>query len=202
MSFYDREVFQFLKDNKDLVEEKKFDALYFYALNMLGNYAIHQITEILLQVINPLNYMSSIPTDYLRSTSKIDQVEIPEGIKIVGARAFRVSKSIKNIEFPSTLIELDRDVFFNSNIERVDLIKTKVQTLPAGTFVGCDNLKSLYLPKTLAQIDKACFDEIVTKLKDIYYPGTSEEFLKIRFDSVPECKYRVHCSDMTLEMGE
>ena len=202
MSYYDKEVFQFLKDNKDLIEEKKFDELYFYALSMLGQHLVYQITEILLQVINPLNYMSSIPTAYLRNSSEITQIEIPEGIKIVGARAFRASKSIKNIEFPSTVIELDRDVFFNSNVEKVDFTKTKIQTLPAGTFVGCDRLKSLHLPKTLVQVDRACFDEIVTQLKDIYYPGTSKEFLKIRFNSVPECKYRVHCSDMTLEMGE
>lgn len=202
MSFYNKEVFQFLKDNKDLIEEKKFDELYFYALNMLGQHLVYQVTEILLQVINPLDYMSSIPANYLRNSSEITQVEIPEGIKIVGARAFRGSMGIKNVEFPSTVIELDKHVFFNSYIENVDLAKTKIQTLPAGTFIGCDNLKSLHLPKTLVQIDKACFDEIVTQLKDIYYPGTSEEFLKIRFDSVPECKYRVHCSDITLEMGE
>ena len=202
MSYYDKEVFQFLKDNKDLIEEKKFDELYFYALNMLGQHLVYQVTEILLQVINPLNYMSSIPTAYLRNSSEITQIEIPEGIKIVGTRAFRVSRSIKDVEFPSTVIELDRDVFFNSYIENVDFAKTKIQTLPAGTFVGCDRLKSLHLPKTLVQVDRACFDEIVMQLKDIYYPGTSEEFLKIRFNSVPECKYRVHCSDMTLEMGE
>ena len=202
MSFYNKEVFQFLKDNKDLIEEKKFDELYFYALSMLGQHSVYQVTEILLQVINPLNYMSSIPTAYLRNSSEITQIEIPEGIKIVGTRAFRGSMGIKDIEFPSTVIELDRDVFFNSYIEKVDFTKTKIQTLPAGTFIGCDHLKSLYLPKTLVQVDRACFDEIVMQLKDIYYPGTSEEFLKIRFNSVPECKYKVHCSDMTLEMGK
>jgi hypothetical protein len=129
-------------------------------------------------------------------------VEIPEGIKIVGTRAFRGSMGIKTVEFPSTVIELDRDVFFNSNIENVDFTKTKIQTLPTGTFAGCSRLKSLHLPKTLVQINVGCFDEVVTQLKDIYYPGTSEEFLKIRFNSVPECKYRVHCSDIVLEMGE
>ena len=172
MSYYDKEVFQFLKDNKDLIEENKFDELYFYALNMLSQHLVYQVTEILLQVINPLDYMSSIPTAYLRNSSETTQVEIPEGIKIVGARAFRGSMGIKNIEFPSTVIELDRDVFFNSNIENVDFTKTKIQTLPAGTFVGCNDLKSLHLPKILVQVDRACFDEIVTQLKDIYYPGT------------------------------
>ena len=195
MSYYDKEVFQFLKDNKDLIEENKFDELYFYALNMLSQHLVYQVTEILLQVINPLNYMSSIPTAYLRNSSEITQIEIPEGIKIVGTRAFRGSVNIKNIEFPFTVIELDRDVFFNSYIEKVDFTKTKIQTLPAGTFVGCDRLKSLHLPKTLVQVDRACFDEIVTQLKDIYYPGTSKEFLKIRFNSVPDCYFEVHCTD-------
>lgn len=199
MSYYDKEVFQFLKDNKDLIEEKKFDELYFYALSMLGQHLVYQVTEILLQVINPLNYMSSIPTAYLRNSSEITQIEIPEGIKIVGTRAFRGSVNIKNIEFPSTVIELDRDVFFNSYIEKVDFTKTKIQTLPAGTFVGCDRLKSLHLPKTLVQVDRACFDEIVTQLKDIYYPGTSKEFLKIRFNSVPDCYFEVHCTDGVLK---
>lgn len=200
MSFYNKEVFQFLKDNKDLIEEKKFDELYFYALSMLGQHLVYQVTEILLQVINPLNYMSSIPTAYLRNSSEITQIEIPEGIKIVGTRAFRGSMGIKDIEFPSTVIELDRDVFFNSNVERVDLIKTKIQTLPAGTFIGCNDLKSLHLPKTLVQIDKACFDETITQLKDIYYEGTIEEFKMINFSSMPNCYFEAHCTDGILSV--
>jgi hypothetical protein len=48
MSFYSKEVFQFLKDNKDLIEENKFDELYFYALNILGQHLVYQVTEILL----------------------------------------------------------------------------------------------------------------------------------------------------------
>lgn len=196
-NYYSKDVLNFLKEYKDLIDDKKFDALYFYAQNMLGFWSVPQITEILLKIpnFNPLNYMEHIPKDYLRDSEIVTKLFIPTNIKSIEDRAFRNTKNIKTIVTPQSVEYLGRDVFFSSNVERVALQLSKIPVLPNGTFAGCYNLKELSIPNTVYKIDKACFDADVENLTHITYNGTVKEFKNISIESLPYCEFEVNCND-------
>lgn len=202
MVSYSKDVLNFLRENRDLINDKKFDGLYFYAQSTLGFWSIPQITEILLKIpnFNPLKYMEHIPKDYLRDSEIIDKIFIPTNIKSIEDNAFRNTKNIKTIVLPQSVEYLGRDVFLDSHVERAALQLSKIPVLPNGTFAFCGNLKELSIPNTLYKIDQSCFSADVKNLKHIIYNGTMIDFEKITWNSLPNCEFEVHCHDGYLLM--
>ena len=94
-----KEIKEFIEDNKDLIEENEWDELYEkldtikpFQLSLIGEF-----TEILLQAhIDPLEYMKEVPAFYLdRRTVPYESYSLPSSIKGIKAFAFAFTEGLK-----------------------------------------------------------------------------------------------------------
>ena len=107
----------------------------------------------------------------------LKQVILPEGIKRIGTRAFRVNFNLTEFHFPSTLEEIGAYafVFSEKNMKTIDLSNTKITSLPNdvfadnpifGSFPGVTTIK---LPQTLQEIGSSVFSNSLVKTLEIPY---------------------------------
>ena len=94
-----------------------------------------------------------------------DAVTIPEGTTAIGKYAFYYAP-LKDVVFPSSLLEIDAYAFAHTSLEKV--------SLPEGTtnlyeraFSYCDSLKTIELPSTLSEMGRNIFSRT-----DIYHNRT------------------------------
>ena len=93
--------------------------------------------------------------NYICKGSEIENVHIPEGVKIIGQRAFDDCNNIKNIILPEGVEKIYDDAFY------------------------CYNLESIFIPKSVNYIGDHVFRNVNTI---IYYEGTQDEWKQIGSD--------------------
>ena len=218
-----REVADFLKANKHLIEEGDFRKLYENALSGFNGSKryefISEITDLFEAAgIDPLYYMNDIPTGYhfesklpktysignmdtidawaFAYTSGIDTLDI-SSVRYIGEHAFYMS-SIKTIEIPGSVKEIQLSTFEHSALVNV-VINEGTTTIVNYAFSHCRDLTDLWLPKSLTYIAESAFRW--TDLKNIYYNGTSYDFYNLNFDfnKVSSDKVDVHCIDKVIK---
>ena len=120
--------------------------------------------------IQPTDKIICIP-EKLRET--VETVKMPDTVRVIGGKAFKHFKNLK-------------EVIFSSNLE---IIKVSA-------FLGCESLKTLHLPKSLKKIEAWAFGNI--EVDNIYFDGSIFDFEKIdieknqkSFDSIG----KINCSD-------
>ena len=108
----------------------------------------------------------------VRYKGKRKTVEIPDGVKVIGQRAFVANKSVEKVLIPDSVTQIKsyafgwceklREVVLGKGIssfgnacfysckslETIDLSVTKLKTLPKETFSDCQSLKKLDLSAT------------------------------------------------------
>ncbi|GMH64004.1 hypothetical protein TrST_g7707 [Triparma strigata] len=78
------------------------------------------------------------------------EVDIPEGITIIGDDSFWGCSSLKEIKLPKSLTWIGSYSFNNcSSLEVVDLLHTNVQYLGDRAFSGCTSLREMKIPDSL-----------------------------------------------------
>ena len=215
-----REVADFLKANRQLIEVGDFRKLYENALsgfNGSKKYAfISEITDLFEAAgIDPLYYMNDIPRGYhfesvLPKTYSIgnmdtigawafayvygiDTLDI-SSVRYIGDHAFYMS-SIKTIEIPGSVKEIQLSTFECSALVNV-VINEGTTIIVNYVFSHCRDLTDLWLPKSLTYIAESAFRSC-TDLKNIYYNSTSYDFYKLNFNfnMIGSRKIDVHCTD-------
>ena len=218
-----REVADFLKANKQLIEEGDFRKLYENALSGFNGpriYAfISEITDLFEAAgIDPLYYMNDIPTGYhfesklpktysignmdtidawaFAYTSGIDTLDI-SSVRYIGEHAFYMS-SIKTIEIPGSVKEIQPSTFEHSDLVNA-VINEGTTTILNDVFIGCYDLTDLWVPKSLTDIAASAFMSC-TNLRNIYYNSTSYDFynLNFNFNMIGSNKVDVHCTDKVI----
>ena len=84
---------------------------------------------------------------------------IKSGVTSLGRNAFS-GCAVEEVEFADTLEAIGQNAFRNcENLAAVDLTNTKVQTIAAGAFVGCEKLTTdaVKLPKTVVSVSATAF---------------------------------------------
>lgn len=218
-----REVADFLKANKQLIEVGDFRKLYENALSEFNGsrrYAfISEITDLFEAAgIDPLYYMNDIPRGYhfesvlpktysignmdtidawaFAYTSGIDTLDI-SSVRYIGEHAFYMS-SIKTIEIPGSVKEIQLSTFEYSKLVNA-VINEGTTAIVNYVFSHCRDLTDLWLPKSLTYIAASAFWGC-KDLKNIYYNSTSYDFynLNFDFDKVSSDKVDVHCTDKVI----
>ena len=95
--------------------------------------------------------------------SNIKKVVIKSGVTSLGRNAFS-GCAVEEVEFADTLEAIGQNAFRNcENLAAVDLTNTKVQTIAAGAFVGCEKLTTdaVKLPETVVSVSATAFEEKV-----------------------------------------
>lgn len=221
-----KEVADFLKANQQLIEAGDFRNLYDNAnikFKLSGLYrSISEITEVFEKAgIDPLHYMNDIPTMYhfksdLPKTYSIGNIDTIDAwafaytkgietldissVRYIGEYAFYIS-SIKTIEIPGAVKEIQPHIFENSNLVNA-VINEGTTTILNGAFAHCHDLTDIWLPKSLMDLSVSAFFNC-DKLKNIYYNDISDNFYKLNFSykMTYSKAIDIHCTDKVIYYG-
>lgn len=117
--------------------------------------------------------VTAVEDQVLSGCKALESVSIPEGVTSIGSRAFANCKSLPEVTLPSTVTEL-KDAFKSCSVLQSVNLPEGVAVLNSYTFYGCWALTAISIPKTVTEIESGVFAS--SGLKDIYYPGTEEEW--------------------------
>jgi hypothetical protein len=101
-------------------------------------------------------------------------------VTVIGDHAFTECNSLEEVILPETLKKIDRDAFREcTNLKKINLHDTKIDTLYIDTFRNCTSMTVLQLPETLKTINGGLYR---TGLKEIVVPksvtGVNGNFLR------------------------
>lgn len=102
----------------------------------------------------------------------LEQINLPSTLKIIKNDAFRYCAHLNHIIFPDALAEIQREAFYGTALETVDLSRTSA-AIGYGVFSNNKNLKTVRLPANLTKIPGSLF-EGCTSLTDIEIPAKVE----------------------------
>lgn len=91
------------------------------------------------EVKNKLLFTKGFRT-LLYSFNDMPNITLPPRVVVISNEAFAGKKDLKRIEFPRSLLKLGERLFSGcSNLEMIDLSKTKVQKINKETLYGCES---------------------------------------------------------------
>lgn len=88
--------------------------------------------------------------------TQLSQIQIPEGVQIIGQGTFSNCYSLTSITFPSTLISIGSNAFSGVPMIICDLSNTEVEIIDAYAFAN-SKIRTIKLPETLVSIGEAAF---------------------------------------------
>lgn len=148
--------------------------------------------------------LKSIGEEAFRDCYSLTALEIPDSVEKIGPSAFRYCDGLKTVKCGSGVRDYKAQVFRECyELVEADLGEN-VETLGESLFWRCIKLKTLRLGKNLKKISGDALQNC-KELKDIYYPGTMEEWKALKVPGKTDSSigdYTAHCSDGDLKKSE
>lgn len=161
-----------------------------------------------------------IDNNAFKGNSKVEFVEICQGIKKIGDKAFSGCNQLRDVIIPNTVETIEKSAFSCcSSIVSIDIpdsvtsigsgvfwgctslesinIPNSISDIKELTFAGCSSLKSITIPTTIKRIEKFAFAEC-NSLKSITYLGRKVQWAKIKMDIYTKLILSttiIHCLD-------
>lgn len=107
-------------------------------------------------------------------------INIPDGVKVIGAEAFAWSNNLQTINIPNSVTTIDAAAFAGNNKLQSITIPNSVTELGVGAFILCENLTNVTLPNTISSIPYGTFAGCVS-LKKIDIPSSVKAIEKEAF---------------------
>jgi len=143
----------------------------------MSNYVFHQCNELKTLTLPPLEAINA----GLLDGSYVENLILPEGVKVIGQRAFASNNRLKSVSLPETLERIEIGAFSGCiAIEDITLPESltyiggdafsccealKTINIPEGvekindlTFYACENLEEIILPENIDLNSWAAFD--------------------------------------------
>lgn len=131
----------------------------------------------------------------------IETLPIPANTLDLGYGIFLGCSGLKEFTIPSTWTTIPGDMFANCNHLAEVTIPEGITELGFEAFYGCKSFEKITIPVSVTSLCEACF-MACTNLVDIYYMGTSAEWMEIEkgvqwdYESRGVMRaYKLHCSD-------
>ena len=105
----------------------------------------------------------------------IKEINIPNGITIIGSNAFNGCTSLTRITIPDSVTYIYSGAFSNCSSLTSITIPDSVTSIGTSAFSGCSKLTSIIIPSSMRSIDRDAF-YYCTNLANIYYKGTEEQW--------------------------
>ena len=180
-----------------------------------------QLSAVLLASgINPPLIIGEIPRRFLQYQSQITEYKIPSNCTYIGMSAFE-DTSITQIDIPPIITGIDYLAFGGTKLKAIklpDSVKTlenavfhsckDLEEVDLGNlvylgdecFMDCIHLNKIIIPNTIFRLDLTCFYGC-TRLKEIIYKGTKEEFEELVSDDLDNwtLAYKIICTDGVLQ---
>lgn len=87
-----------------------------------------------------------------------EEVEIPEGVELIGRHAFQWSRNVRKLRFPKTLKKIDDFGLSGSEIESAELPEGLTE-IGVWAFDHCFRLKTVHLPESLKRLKFGAFED-------------------------------------------
>lgn len=98
------------------------------------------------------------------------ELNLGEGIEIIGEMAVANKKNLKTITLPNSLRKIERDAFMDCDALKSIHIPASVEEIDAYAFSDCDELKNVYFEKIPKALHRKAFAEC-DKLHEISVPS-------------------------------
>jgi hypothetical protein len=123
-----------------------------------------------------------IPPATCLHCDRLMTVELPEGLEIIGRRAFSYCKALKSINIPSTVTEIGKRAFHNCFDLKHITLPDGLLTLEEEAFEGCRSLERIHIPPLIETIEVRSFSGC-TNLAEVILPATLHEIKESAFQS-------------------
>ena len=102
--------------------------------------------------------VTAIPKYSFRGCEKLVEVQLNEGLQMIGEGAFSDCTALRSVNIPSTITKWGYGAFHNcSNLAKVQLSEG-LQIVWPGAFANCSALRSVTVPSTVIGLDNYAFD--------------------------------------------
>ena len=135
-----------------------------------------------LERINFSNALSDIGSNAFESCTKLNYVVIPANIQTIGANAFKGCTGMFDVTISKGVQTIGEYAFRGCTWLKVLEIPDSVTTISSRAFAGCTNLTTAYIGAGVTTIGAQVFQND-SKLADIYFNGTGNEWNIITIDS-------------------
>ena len=122
----------------------------------------------------------SLDDSIFEGNENLLSIYIPEGIKKIGAKAFKNCGNLESVHLPSTLQKLGDEAFNGcTSLEKINLPE-KLKKLPNKLFNDCISLKELIIPYKVKEIDlsflNGCYNlgSLNVDIKNKYYDSRND----------------------------
>lgn len=121
-------ILNFLADHKQLLKDSDFKTLYEVFSQEVPSYESF-LTVILLNAgINPLEYMTTVPTSYLSFNKDIKEIYIPDGVVAIEKFAFAMMRNLKHLSIPNSVKDIGYDILCGSiNVTEIEYRGTEAE---------------------------------------------------------------------------
>lgn len=149
----------------------------------LANIGQYAFSKCAIESIDVPENVSSIGEHAFYNCKNLQSVDLPDKLTTISDWLFASCDSLKIVDFiPANVTTIGRYAFYGSEgIENV-VIPDKVTTIDFEAFGICRNLKAIYIPKSVTQMNLAIYPGC-DELKIVYYSGSEADWKKIGFVS-------------------
>ena len=211
---------QLLGENAESIQHGDLYSVYRAALDVFEPRLVPHITHIFLTSdIDPLEYLTEIPSNYARGLSETigTELAIPSNITTIGTNAFQSCMNLQKITIANSVRNIYADAFLGCKRLKIINLPNTCKFIPAecfrmcislqsikipegveqlleAAFYSCKSLEEVYLPKTIKLVSEKVFTNCES-LRDVYYNGTIEEWKSVSKRGNSFAVNRIICTD-------
>lgn len=153
-----------IKESDDLISEFEVEEIKYLVLSGNDVKIVGQVlsSQKNLTITNSVTYANkkfqvvSIAENAFKNCTRIEGLEIEEGIVNIGANAFEGCKNLNNVALPESVSILGKGIFKNCSSLNKCLWKNSINSLPDECFYGCASLEDVSL-EGIESIGNSCF---------------------------------------------
>jgi len=101
--------------------------------------------------------VTAIPEGAFRGCKKLIELQLNEGLKVIGKQAFIGCASLRSVTIPSTVTELGYEAFAYCGVLVEVQLNEGLQVIGQRAFYGCTALRSVTLPSTVTELGSRAF---------------------------------------------
>ena len=116
----------------------------------------------------------------------LSSINLPDSLTKISSYAFSscYKLTLSKKELPQSLIDIEEEAFSNCKLLTELVFPSKLVSIDARAFFRCESLSKIKLSKAIKFISSNAF--LFTKMKEVFYSGTIEEFGAIKTALPPE----------------
>ena len=119
---------------------------------------------------NEVYNVTAIGEEAFRQKSRLEYVEIPEGVTSIGHGAFSGCKGLLSMTLPNSVTSLGSEAFYDCEGLTSINIPDGVTTIEYSTFLGCKSLTSVEIPNGVTTIGNTAFQGC-SRLESVTIPN-------------------------------